>query len=124
MEKINFHYHDFRLAPFPEKCDAVCLVDVIEHIFPEEEDVFVKNTIDSLNPTGVAVFGTPNITADAYASPNSKIGHVNLKSHASLKSMLAPYFHNIFMFGMNDEVLHTGYAPMCHYIWAVCAGRK
>ena len=24
----------------------------------------------------------------------------------------------------NDEVLHTGYAPMCHYIWAVAAGLK
>jgi hypothetical protein len=24
------------------------------------------------------------------------------------------------MFGMNDEVVHTGYAPMCHFLWALC----
>jgi hypothetical protein len=28
------------------------------------------------------------------------------------------------MFGMNDEVLHTGYGPMCHYLWSVAVGKK
>jgi hypothetical protein len=28
------------------------------------------------------------------------------------------------MFGMNDEVVHTGYAPMCHFIWAMGVGVK
>jgi hypothetical protein len=32
------------------------------------------------------------------------------------------YFRNVFMFGMNDEVVHTGYGPMCHYLWMVGVG--
>src|SRR5262249_34885242 len=31
-------------------------------------------------------------------------------------------FDNVFMFGMNDEVVHTGYAPMCHYLWSLAVG--
>lgn len=124
FDNINFSYHDFRAGPFPEKVDAVCSVDVIEHIFPEEEKTFVSNLVDSLTPHGIAIIGTPNITADQYASPNSKVGHVNLKSHQTLRDMLTPYFHNIFMFSMNDEVLHTGFFPMAHYLWAVCSARK
>jgi hypothetical protein len=26
------------------------------------------------------------------------------------------------VFGMNDEVLHTGFGPMCHYRLAICTG--
>jgi len=25
------------------------------------------------------------------------------------------FFHNMFMFSMNDEVVHTGYHAMAHY---------
>jgi hypothetical protein len=25
---------------------------------------------------------------------------------------------------MNDEVVHTGFAPMAHYLFAVCTGRR
>ena len=28
------------------------------------------------------------------------------------------------MFGMNDEIIHTGYLPMAHYLMALCAGPK
>jgi hypothetical protein len=40
----------------------------------------------------------------------------------SLRTLMERYFTNVFMFGMNDEVLHTGYAPMCHYIWSLAVG--
>ena len=52
----------------------------------------------------------------ASASPH------NLKTMAELRELMGRYFHNVFMFGMNDEVLHTGHAPMCHYLWAVAVG--
>lgn len=68
------------------------------------------------------VVGTPNLTAAQYASPQSEALHINLKSHDTLKVLLSRYFYNVFMFGMNDEVLHTGYAPMCHYIWGIGVG--
>jgi hypothetical protein len=28
------------------------------------------------------------------------------------------------MFSMNDEVVHTGYHKMAHYLFAVCCGRR
>ena len=42
----------------------------------------------------------------------------------AIPALLQREFENVFMFGMNDEIVHTGYAPMCHYIWAVAAGRR
>jgi hypothetical protein len=40
----------------------------------------------------------------------------------TLQALMIRYFENVFMFGMNDEIVHTGYAPMCHYIWALAVG--
>lgn len=123
-EKISFHYHDFRAQAFSPRVDAVVMVDVIEHIYLEEEDAVLRNIHASLNPKGIAIIGTPNIAAEAYSSPNSKIGHVNLKDQRGLKESCSKIFNNVFMFSQNDEVVHTGYAPMSHYLWAVCAYPK
>jgi hypothetical protein len=97
---------------------------VIEHIFPEEEERFVGNLVGSLHEHGVMLMGTPNATSEPYASPNSKIGHVNWKTGEQLRSLGEKFFHNVFMFGMNDEVLHTGFLPMAHYLMALCVGPR
>ena len=34
---------------------------------------------------------------------------------------MGKFFHTVFMFSMNDEVVHTGYHKMAHYILAVCS---
>ena len=31
---------------------------------------------------------------------------------------------DVFMFSMNDEVVHTGYSKLAHYIFALCCGAK
>lgn len=119
FKNIEFRYFDFRERPFPEKVRAIYLVDVIEHIYAEEEPQFMRNIVGSLTSDGFVLMGTPNITADQYASVHSREGHVNLKSHASLKALALAYFQSAFMFGMNDEVVHTGFAPMANYIWVL-----
>ena len=124
FKNITFEYFDFRERPYPNPVDGICLIDVLEHIYAHEEVSVLSNLVRSLTPHGVALFGTPNITADQYASPNSKIGHVNLKDYKTLRSALSPYFHNIFLFSMSDEVLHTGFYPMAHYLWALCVSPK
>ncbi len=48
FSNIEYHYHDFRERPYPEKVDGIYLVDVIEHIFPEEKPDFLSNLIGSL----------------------------------------------------------------------------
>ena len=124
FKNIEFRYHDFRSRPYDEVVDAIYLIDVLEHIFPHEENAFMANTSASLNPSGVMVIGTPNITAHEHATTYSRIGHVNLKDHETLRALCRQYFSTVFMFSMNDEVLHTGYFPMAHYLWAICANLR
>jgi len=121
---IEFQYFDFRGGTFPRKMDGVYLVDVIEHVFPEEENTFVDNLVASLNSHGVMLMGTPNVTSEQYASKHSREGHINLKDHKSLKALGLKFFHNVFLFSMNDEVVHTGFSPMAHYLWALCVGPR
>ena len=124
FENICFKYHDFRKGPIDEPLDAVYMVDVSEHVFPAEEKELMENIVASLTDVGVAVIGTPNKTAEVYASANSRLGHVNLKDHQSLREMAERYFHSVFLCGMNDEVVHTGFAPMAHYLWVLCSHPK
>src|SRR5207247_2527453 len=97
-------------------------LDVLEHIPQENEDLFIKNMINSLNQQGVMIVGMPSLESQEYASLQSKIGHVNCKSGKALKDCLSRYFHNVFIFSMNDEVVHTGFYPMAHYLFALCTG--
>ena len=68
--------------------------------------------------------GTPNKTSETYASPASKIGHVNLFAWDRLKKAMEDRFHNVFLFSGNDEMVHTGFYPMAHYLIAVGVGPK
>jgi hypothetical protein len=68
--------------------------------------------------------GTPSLQSQAYASALSKRGHVNCKDAPGLKALMAKFFHNVFIFSMNDEVVHTGFHPMAHYLLALCCHRK
>jgi hypothetical protein len=77
-----------------------------------------------LTEHGVAIIGMPSLESQTHASPTSQGGHVNCKSMPDLKKTMKKYFHNVFMFSMNDEVVHTGYYPMAHYLFAVCSGKR
>jgi SAM-dependent methyltransferase len=116
--------HDLLDGPVPGRYDAVYALDVLEHIDPESEHTFLKNSLGTLVEHGVAIIGMPSSESQVHASAASKAGHVNCKSAPELRETMSDYFHNVFMFSMNDEVVHTGYHKMAHYIWAVCAGRK
>ncbi len=110
--------------PFHETLDAVYSLDVIEHLEPEVEESFIQNIVHSLCNTGICVVGTPNIEASAYASLQSKEGHINLKSSKALSELMQNHFENVFLFSMNDEIIHTGFYPMAHYLIAVGVGKK
>lgn len=116
--------HDMLSGPIPHCFDAAFSLDVLEHIPAEQERTFLKNIVDSLGPHGVMLIGTPSLESQAYASVGSKAGHVNCKSASELQALCEEYFHNVFMFSMNDEVVHTGYAKMAHYLWALCTDKK
>ncbi|MDW8264750.1 MAG: class I SAM-dependent methyltransferase [Gemmataceae bacterium] len=122
LRNVTYVHADFNHQAPDLKVDAICTIDVIEHIDPAGEDRFIGNMIRCLGPAGVLITGTPNLTAAEYASPPSKAAHINLKSHESLRQLMERYFENVFMFGMNDEVVHTGFGPMCHYLWSLAVG--
>ena len=106
------------------KFDSAFSLDVIEHIPKENEHKYFENIVSSLTDNAVFIIGTPNITANEYASPLSQAGHINLHSHKTLKAKMEKYFINCFSFSMNDEVVHTGFGPMSHYIFIMGVGVK
>lgn len=116
--------HDMLSGPVPGNFDAAYALDVLEHIDPEKERHFLKNIIGSLASHGAVLLGMPSLESQDYASPNSKAGHVNCKSLPDFKALMEQYFHHVFMFCMNDEVVHTGYHKMAHYIFALGCEQK
>lgn len=109
----------------PAGCyDAAYSLDVLEHIPTEHEDVFIKNIAAVLNEHGVLIIGMPSLESQAHASPPSRAGHINCKRGPDLKAVMERHFHNVFMFSMNDEVVHTGFFPMAHYLLALCCGPR
>ena len=122
--KFESAVHDMLEKPFPGQFDGMYALDVLEHILPNNEDIFLKNMVASLTEHGVMVIGMPSLESQGYASKLSKEGHVNCKSMPKLKECMKNYFHNVFMFSMNDEVVHTGFHQMAHYLFAVCCSKK
>ena len=116
--------HDLAAGPVPGRFDALYALDVLEHVPAAEEGKFLDTVIASLESNGVAIFGTPSLESQRYASEQSRSGHVNCKSAPDLKALMQRYFHNVFMFSMNDEVVHTGFHKMAHYLLALCAGKR
>jgi 2-polyprenyl-3-methyl-5-hydroxy-6-metoxy-1,4-benzoquinol methylase len=117
--------HDMMAAPLARDFDGVYAVDVLEHIPPgEPERRFVRNLVASIHERGVCLLGSPSLQSQAYASPQSRAGHVNCKDAPGLRALMSEFFHNVFLFSMNDEVVHTGFYPMAHYLWALCCSPK
>jgi cyclopropane fatty-acyl-phospholipid synthase-like methyltransferase len=104
--------------------NAIYSLDVMEHIHPEHEKVYLNNLIKLLSSDGVAIIGMPSLESQEFASEHSKAGHVNCKSGKDFKKVLQNFFYNVFLFSMNDEVVHTGFYPMAHYLLAICCSPK
>jgi 2-polyprenyl-3-methyl-5-hydroxy-6-metoxy-1,4-benzoquinol methylase len=116
--RIRFTCEDFFQMP-PHQWDAAVAFDVIEHILPRNVPAFWGGLTGNLTHDGILVLGTPNISSDPYANPTTRAGHVNLYSGERLGEEMDRYFHHVFLFAANDEVVHTGFLPMAHYLLAV-----
>ena len=121
---IDFRVHDMLSGPVEGPFDGVYSLDVLEHIRPEDEDVFIRNMIAPLTEHGVCILGMPSIELQAYASRLSKQNHINCKNQKVLCNLMLNYFHVVLPFSSNDEVIHTGYHAMAHYNLAVCTGKR
>lgn len=103
---------------------AIYSLDVMEHIDHENQILYLQNIVKSLAKRGVFIVGMPTLESQKYASPQSKVGHIGCWSGDTLKGVLNCYFHNVFLFSMNDEMVHTGFYPMSHYLIAICTEPK
>ena len=123
---VNAKYEvlDILNGSIGQNFDGVFALDVLEHIVPEKEDLFLQNICGSLKTHGSVILGMPSIESQKYASKASKLGHVNCKNGEAFKNLLKQYFHNCFLFSMNDEVLHTGFSPMSHYLFVLASNKK
>ena len=124
LKNVTYQHLDLNVVHPDIKADAAFMIDVIEHVDPLNETLFMDNVVGCLKPSGVLINGTPNFTAYRYSTKASQVAHINLQTMDSLRELTERYFENVFMFGMNDEAIHTGYAPMCHYIWSIGVGLK
>jgi hypothetical protein len=121
---LKAEVHDIVAAPLPRKHEALFSLDVIEHIAPMNEHAYLANLCESLTENGLLMIGTPSLESQAYASPPSKAGHINCKTSTELKALLEKYFEHVFVFSMNDEVVHTGFSSLAHYLFALCSTPK
>ena len=122
---INFKVHDILDdGPVESNFDGAFSLDVIEHIKKNNHELFLKNICKSLSSSGILIIGHPSIESQPYASSQSKLGHVSCMTQKELKTTLQKHFKNVFLFSMNDEVIHTGFSKMSHYNLALCTEKK
>lgn len=107
------------LTGFDPSWGAMVSLDVIEHVPAHLEGDFMASATSVLADHGVCVIGTPSENAAHLASPQSRVGHVNLYTPERLRALLSKYFHVVQMWGMQDLALHSGHEGMWHYIMGV-----
>jgi 2-polyprenyl-3-methyl-5-hydroxy-6-metoxy-1,4-benzoquinol methylase len=122
-DAIQFSCEDFfetRLGRF----DAVVAMDMINVIPADHSEEWIRMIQEHLTEYGIAILGTPNVTAQQGVSDGVRAGPVNLFSGDRLGDQLKRHFHQVFVFGANDEVVHAGYMPLAHYLIAVCCRKR
>ena len=124
FQNTKFIIHDFTQKKLKQKFDGIYSLDVLEHISKKKEKIFIRNIKSSLNENGVLIIGMPSLESQKYASKWSKVGHINCKSKKDFKNFLSIFFNNVFMFSMNDEIVHTGYDAMSHYLIGIACNKK
>ena len=123
-ENLTFSEDDILDAPPTIQYNAATSFDVIEHIYPQNASGFIEAMKQSIDPNGLVIIGTPSLISQQFASAIAKKGHVNIYSPERLEEEMKKHFRFVFMFAANDEVVHTGYLPLAHYLIAVGCGIK
>jgi 2-polyprenyl-3-methyl-5-hydroxy-6-metoxy-1,4-benzoquinol methylase len=121
---INFTCEDIIAKKPTDLWDAAVSFDVIEHITEEHTDGFMTAISSHLKEEGAVVIGTPSEISQTFASEISRRGNINVYSPQRFEALMQNYFDEVFLFAANDEVVHTGYLPLAHYLIALCCKKK
>ena len=114
----EFILHDFK-KKIKNTMEFICQMYLNTYL---KKKIFYKNISSSLNRS--LIIGIPSLESQKYASSHVKKEHINCKTKNELNIFLKKYFKNVFMFSMNDEVVHTGFDQMSNYIIALCLNKK
>jgi cyclopropane fatty-acyl-phospholipid synthase-like methyltransferase len=118
---IDVVFHDMVEAPLDlYGYDAAYSLDCLEHVPANKTHRFITNIQGSLSECGVLIVGMPSLESQAFASEHSRRGHIKCMAQVDFRNLMLQHFANVFMFSMNDEVVHTGHAAMSHYNIALC----
>lgn len=110
---------------FHSKFDGIYLLDVFEHIAQSNEQKMLDAIKGMLTPSGAVIIGMPSLESQSLILPEKRDpGHINCKSGMDLLQLMRDNFDNAFLFSMNDEVVHTGYHSMAHYLIVLCCGMR
>lgn len=120
---ISYKLENFLNQKYGE-FDGIVSFDVLEHIYPENEDDYMQTVLINLKDTGTFVVGTPSLETQQYSKENVTGAHVNVYKGEDFYKMLKRYFHNVYLFTQNDEIIHTGHLRMANYLIAVCSNKK
>src|SRR5262245_19300616 len=113
------------MDPLPNEHDGVYSLDVIGRLRGEDEHAYITNLTKSLEDDGVLIIGTPSAESQIHSSLQGKTtAYHNYRNGLELRALMERYFDRVFIFSMNDEVVHSGFHPMAHYFFAVCTGAK
>lgn len=122
-EHENVYCHDVLTGKLEYgKYDAAYSLDCMEHVEVNKHDIFLMNVTASLMPNGSFIVGMPSAESQRYASLASKVGHVGCLTHEQMMDSLSKYFHNVFIFTINDEQIGLNFEKMAHYYLGVCCG--
>lgn len=121
--EIEFKQENFLNKKYGE-FDGVVSFDVLEHIYPENEENYMRTVLDNLRSDGTFVAGTPSLETQQYSKENVAGAHVNVYKGEDFYMMLKRYFNNVYLFTQNDEIIHTGHLRMANYLIAVCSNKK
>jgi 2-polyprenyl-3-methyl-5-hydroxy-6-metoxy-1,4-benzoquinol methylase len=116
---VDFKAADVLKTRIEGTWDAVVSFDVIEHIVPSNVSTFMEGILSYLPSSGISIIGTPSEVSQQFASAFAKKGHVNIYSPQRLEEEMNRYFEHVFLFSANDEVVHTGFPNLAHYLIAV-----
>lgn len=120
---MEFRQEDFLGRKYGE-FDGIVSFDVIEHIYPENVEIYMRTVMANLCRGGVFIVGTPSIETQQYSKENVTGAHVNVYKGEDFYAMLKQHFYNVFLFTQNDEIIHTGHLRMANYLIGVCSHKK
>lgn len=126
LSNTRFFAHDIldQGVPWDRGHEAIFALDVLEHIDPAQEDLFLHRVVADLRGNGIFICGMPTLASQEHASDHGRAGHINCQTPGQITETLKGFFDNVLSFGLADGQINLGFEPMRQYQLNVCTGPR